>query len=137
MKFLQNKVFVKRLSAIALGTLVPFAFAPYNLYFISIFTLSILFYFWSNSDSARESFILGYLFGFAMFGVGVNWLHISINLFGGVNIFGALLFTYIFIAYIALYPALCGYLAVRFLKHSRIIALPALWLLLSGVAGGC
>ena len=129
MKFLQNKVFVKRLSAIALGTLVPFAFAPYNLYFISIFTLSILFYFWSNSDSARESFILGYLFGFAMFGVGVNWLHISINLFGGVNIFGALLFTYIFIAYIALYPALCGYLAVRFFKHSRIIALPALWLL--------
>ncbi len=129
MIFLHNKVFVKRLSAIALGALVPFAFAPYNLYFISIFSLSILFYFWSITSSTRESFILGYLFGFAMFGVGVNWLHISINLFGGVNIIGALLFTYIFIAYIALYPALCGYLAARFFKHSRIFALPALWLL--------
>jgi apolipoprotein N-acyltransferase len=129
MRFLQNKVLVKRIAAIGLGALVPFAFAPYNLYFISIFSLSILFYLWSITSSTRESFILGYLFGFVMFGVGVNWLHISINLFGGVNIFGALLFTYIFIAYISLYPALCGYLATRFFKHGRIIALPALWLL--------
>ena len=129
MRFLQNKVLIKRLSAIALGALVPCAFAPYDLYFISLISLSILFYFWSITSSSRESFILGYLFGFAMFGVGVNWLHISINLFGGVNILGALLFTYIFIAYISLYPALCGYLAVRFFKHSRITALPALWLL--------
>lgn len=128
-KLLQNKVLVKRIAAIGLGALVPFAFAPYNLYFISLFSLSILFYLWSIASSARESFILGYLFGFAMFGVGVNWLHISINLFGGVNIFGALSFTYIFIAYISLYPALCGYLAARFFKHTRIITLPALWLL--------
>ena len=129
MRFLQHKHFVKRLSALAAGALIPFAFAPYNLYFVSIFSLSILFYFWSTTSSTRESFILGYLFGFAMFGVGVNWLHISINLFGGVNIFGALLFTYIFIAYISLYPALCGYLAARFFKHARFITLPVLWLL--------
>lgn len=129
MRFLQNKVLVKRFSTIAVGALTPFAFAPYSLYFISLISLSILFYFWLNTNSAREAFILGYLFAFAMFGVGVNWLHISINLFGGVNIFGALLFTYIFIAYISLYPALCGYLGVRFLRHARVIALPALWLL--------
>ena len=129
MRFLQQKNFVSRLSALVAGALIPFAFAPYNLYFISIFSLSVLFYIWSITNSTRESFILGYLFGFAMFGVGVNWLHISINLFGGVNIVGALLFTYIFIAYISLYPALCGYLATRFFKHARIIALPALWLL--------
>ncbi len=129
MSFLHNKVLVKRIAATGLGALVPFAFAPYNLYFISLISLSILFYLWSITSSTRESFILGYLFGFAMFGVGVNWLHISINLFGGVNIIGALLFTYIFIAYISLYPALCGYLAARFFKDARIITLPALWLL--------
>jgi len=129
MRFLQHKHFLKRISAIALGALVPFAFAPYNLYFISIFSLSIIFYFWSTTSSARECFIIGYLFGFAMFGVGVNWLHISINLFGGVNLIGALLLTYIFIAYISLFPALCGYLAARFFKHFRIITLPSLWLL--------
>tara|TARA_R110000782_G_scaffold196430_5_gene285774 strand:+ start:4852 stop:6348 length:1497 start_codon:yes stop_codon:yes gene_type:complete len=129
MRFLQNKILVKRLLSIILGALVPFAFAPYNFYFISLITLSVLFYFWLNTNSAREAFILGYLFAFAMFGVGVNWLHISINLFGGVNIIGALSFTYIFIAYISLYPALCGYLGIRFFKYARVIALPALWLL--------
>jgi len=129
MRFLQHKYFVKRIAVIALGALVPFAFAPYGFYFLSVFSLSILFCFWLNADSARESFILGYLYGFAMFGIGVNWLHISINLFGGVNIIGAVIFTYIFIAYISLYPALCGYLAVRFFKRSYVFSLPALWLI--------
>lgn len=120
---------VKRLSALTAGGLVPFAFAPFELFFLVVLSLSILFYLWSITDSACESFILGYLFGFSMFGIGVNWLHISINLFGGVNLVGALIFTYIFIAYLSLYPALCGYFAVRFSKRFYIIVLPALWLI--------
>jgi apolipoprotein N-acyltransferase len=126
---LQDKFVVKRLSALTAGGLVPFAYAPFDLFFLVVISLSILFYLWSTTDSARESFILGYLFGFSMFGIGVNWLHISINLFGGVNIVGALTFTYIFIAYLSLYPALCGYLATRFSKRFYIIVLPSLWLI--------
>lgn len=120
---------VKRLSALIAGGLVPFAYAPFELFFLVIISLSILFYLWSITDSTKESFILGYLFGFSMFGIGVNWLHISINLFGGVNIVGALIFTYIFIAYLSLYPALCGYFINRFSKRFYIIVLPALWLI--------
>ncbi len=127
MMLLQNKVLVKRLCTLVAGGFVPFAYSPFDLYLISIITLSILFYCWSKTDLARESFILGYLFGLAMFGVGVNWLHISINLFGGVNIIGALLLTCIFIAYLSLYPAICGYLSTRFFKHYPLMALPALW----------
>jgi apolipoprotein N-acyltransferase len=127
--YLKNKKIVKRLSAFIAGGLVPLAYAPYELFFLVVISLSILFYLWSITDSAHESFILGYLFGFSMFGVGVNWLHISINLFGGINIVGALIFTYIFIAYLSLYPALCGYLASRFSKQFYIIVLPALWLI--------
>lgn len=129
MRFLQNKLYVKRLSALVAGALIPFAFAPFGIYFLSFLSLSVLFYLWIKSDSARDAFILGYLYAFAMFGVGVNWMHISINLFGGVNLIGALFFTYIFIAYISLFPALCGYLAIRFFKHSQFIAVPALWLI--------
>ena len=129
MSFLHKKVFVNRLCTIVAGGLVPFAFAPFDFYLLSIISLSILFYFLSKTDSTRESFILGYLFGFAMFGIGVNWLHISINLFGGVNIVGALLLTYLLVAFISLYPALCGYIAVRFFKQYLVITLPALWLI--------
>ncbi len=128
MGFLQKKVFVSRLCALVAGSLIPFAFAPFDYYFLTVFSLSILFYLWSRTRSTRESFILGYLFGFAMFGIGVNWLHISINLFGGVNVIGALFITYSLIAFISLYPALCGYLAVRFFKNYYVIILPALWL---------
>jgi apolipoprotein N-acyltransferase len=128
MSFLLKKVFARRLCALVAGGLIPFAFAPFDFYFLSIISLSILFYLWSETESTRESFILGYLFGFAMFGIGVNWLHISINLFGGVNLIGALFFTYMLVAFISLYPALCGYLSARFFNRFYIIALPALWL---------
>jgi apolipoprotein N-acyltransferase len=129
MSFLSNKLYQKRLFAIIAGGLMPLAFAPYNFYLISVVSLIIIFYLWHSSKSARESFILGYLFAFTMFGIGVHWLHISINLFGGVNIIGALFFTFLLIAFISLYPALCGYLAFRFYKHIYIIALPALWVI--------
>ena len=128
MSFLLKKVFVSRLCAIVAGGLVPFAFSPFDYYFLTVISLSIIFYIWSRTESTRESFILGYLFGFAMFGIGVNWIHISINLFGGVNIFGALFFTYLLVAFISLYPALCGYLATRFFKNFHILTLPTLWL---------
>ena len=129
MSFLQHKHLVKRLFALSAGALIPFAFAPFGFYLLSFLSLSILFYLWTKSDSGRESFILGYLYAFSMFGIGINWMHISINLFGGVNLIGALFFTYIFIAYISLFPAVCGYIAIRFFKHYQFIAIPALWLI--------
>ena len=102
LKNLSEKVYIKRLCAFFSGGLVPFAFSPFDFYFFSIFSLSILFYLWSKTKTARESFILGYLFGFAMFGIGVNWLHISIDLFGNVHLMLSLLITYLFIASIAI-----------------------------------
>ena len=124
-----NKLFIKRLLALFSGGLVPFSFSPFDFYFLSFFSLAIIFYLWVKTKTARESFILGYIFGFAMFGIGVNWLHISIDLFGGVNIFFALFFTYTLIAFISLYPALVGYIATKYFKSSIFFILPILWVL--------
>lgn len=129
MSLLPENRFIRRCIAVIAGALVPFAFAPYNIYFLVLVSLPCLFYLWSETKSRRETFILGYLFGFAMFGIGVSWLHISINLFGGMNIVGAYFFTFLLIAFISVYPALCGYLANRFFKDFYIIVLPALWLI--------
>ena len=124
-----KRLFLKRLYALLSGGLIPFSFSPFDLYFLSIFSLIVIFYLWSTTETARESFLLGYLFGFAMFGIGVNWLHISINLFGGVNLFFALFFTYTFIAFISLYPALTGYIAVKYFRSNFFIFIPILWVL--------
>ncbi len=130
-----KKLFLKRLFALLSGGLIPFSFSPFDLYFISIFSLIIIFYLWSKTETARESFILGYLFGFAMFGVGINWLHISIDLFGGVNLFFALFFTYLFIAFISLYPALTGYMVVKYFKSKFFIFIPILWVVFEWAKG--
>ena len=68
-----------------------------------------------------------------MFGVGVNWLHISINLFGGVNLVGAYTITFVLVAYLSLYPALVTYSYQR-LFHNKgitpfIVVMPVLWML--------
>jgi len=76
------------------GATLPIAFAPFNFYLIAVISPSILFFYWLRSKS-QSAFLYGYCFGFGLFGIGVNWLHISINLFGGVNLISALISTYI------------------------------------------
>ena len=112
------------------GGVLTLAFAPFNYFFAAIISPAVLFYFWSRS-TARTAFVCGYLYGLGLFGTGVNWLHISINMFGGVNLAGALFLTYLMVAYFALYPALAGYLSRKLLCHKSmwLAGTPALWTL--------
>ena len=111
---------------------MPLAFSPYDYPVIAILSLAWLFYIVLNSTSKDAGFF-AYVFGFAMFGVGVNWLHISINLFGGVNLAGALIITFILVAYLSLYPALVALVYQRFFANKGILAfviiMPTLWVL--------
>ena len=114
------------------GMLIPLAFAPYNINLLAFICLAILFSFWLVS-SPHDAFIKGYLFGLGMFGIGVSWLHISINTFGGMHIIGAYVLTFLLVAFLALYPAFVGYFAKRWFNFSNpvllIIIFPALWAL--------
>jgi apolipoprotein N-acyltransferase len=114
------------------GALMPLAFSPANLFFVSLIVMSFLLLTWLNS-TARDAFVSGYLFGFGMFGVGVYWLHISINMFGGVNIVGSILATASLVAFLSLYPGLVGYVGRRWFGQNDavflLIATPALWVL--------
>ena len=97
------------LLCLSVGGLTAFAFAPYNIYIIPFITSAILFITWRKNNKTK-AFVNGYLYGLGLFGVGVNWLHISINLFAGVNLIGAYALTFLLIAYLSLFPALVGYL---------------------------
>jgi len=128
-----NKERIKHsLICLLAGALLPFAFAPYEYSLLAIIAVALLFFQWIDTEP-RTAFLYGYAFGFGLFGVGVNWLHISINLFGGVNLIGALFFTYLLIAFLALYPALVGYLSRKYFRRTHIINLliliPSLWTL--------
>ena len=120
----KDKVFTLIL-CLAAGALTSFAFSPYDIYFLAVLGPAALIHSWS---SARP----GNVFGLGLFGTGVNWIHISINLFGGVNFVGAIALTFLFIAFIALYPAIVGYVSRRFFTGSApftylVFIIPSLW----------
>ena len=127
------------LLAAAAGVLLPLAFAPYNLFPVSILSLAFLFAALLRLSPAR-GFWRGWLFGMGMFGVGVSWIFVSIHKFGSASVPLAAFLTLLFVAVMALYPALFGYLALRILNRPRageraapvlelLLVLPALWVL--------
>ena len=117
---------------LAAGGATAFSFAPYNLSAIPFITLAFLFRTWRTNNS-RQAFINGYLFGLGLFGVGVSWLHISINLFSGISLTGAYLLTFLLVAYLSLFPALTGFLgncrSVRSDFYFFLAVMPSLWTL--------
>ncbi len=128
----QKNFLLKLLSCFLSGALLPLAFSPYEYPVIAILSLAWLFYTVLNS-TAKDAGFFAYAFGFGMFGVGVNWLHISINLFGGVNLAGAFIITFVLVAYLSLYPALVAFVYQRLFANKGIlplvIVMPTLWVL--------
>ena len=121
----------KGLLCLAAGALLPLAFAPYNLFILALACPAILFYFWLEAPP-RTAFVRGYAFGLGLFGTGVYWLHISINLFGGMSYAGSIAVTLLLVAFLALYPALAGLVSrYAYAGSGRcvqlLLAAPAAW----------
>ena len=123
------------------GASLPLAFAPFNLFLLAYFAPLVLFYFWLDA-TPKQAALRGFLFGLGMFGVGVSWVYVAIHVFGYAPVPLAILMTTAFVAFLALYLALQGYLSVRLeqgLGLSRNVSLvliyPTLWLLLEWLRG--
>jgi apolipoprotein N-acyltransferase len=71
--------------------------------------------------------------GLGEFGVGVFWVHISIHEFGNASLALSLVTTLLLAAYLALFPALMGWVLGRTARGSRtrflLAAFPAAWAL--------
>ena len=124
--------YLRGLLSLGAGGATALAFAPYEISVIPFITLAFLFHLWRTAG-AGQAFVNGYLFGLGLFGAGVSWLHISINLFSGINLAGACLLTFLLVAYLALFPALTGFLgSCRPLRSDYwffLALVPSLWAL--------
>ena len=119
--------------AILAGLAVPLAFAPFNFIPVIFASLAVLFGVWRFA-AAREAFWSGYLFGVGMFGAGVSWVFVSMHDFGGVSAPLGVLLTLLFVLFLALFPAIVGWLQVRYFQQpealwANALALSALWTL--------
>ena len=118
--------FVGEILALMAGAALPLAFAPYEYAFVAILSLAVLFATWLDVEPGRASF-RGYLFGLGQFGFGVSWVFISMHEFSGASVFEAGALTLLFVAFLAVYPALAGFLASRLFS-----AVPSMWRLCAG-----
>jgi len=128
--FLENK-WLTTLISLLCGATSVLAFAPFGLWMLLPVTLAVFFVVLYHSNTRGSSFRVGYFFGVGLFGAGIYWIYYSLHLFGGAIAVIAGLGTFLFVLFLALYPAFLAMLLHRFEKHSGwfFLTVPAMWVL--------
>ena len=120
-----------------LGAFSVFGFAPYGYFLVPIVSLALLFVRMAYV-APRRAFWQGYAFGLGYFLAGVSWVFVSLHKFGQMPWPLAALATFLFCAFLAVFPALATWLAARLTANASwrlALALPASWMLLEWVRG--
>lgn len=115
------------LTAIGLGALCIFSYAPFYIYPLNIVALAGLFYLILQTNTSRQAVKIAYCFGLGFFGVGVSWVYVSLHDFGGMPFWMAIPFTALFCGFLALFHGATAWMASRF--DLRVLSLPVCWVL--------
>ncbi len=89
----------------AAGACAVAGFAPLGFFALPILALATLLWLIDRCD-ARSAALTGFNFGLGWFLAGVSWVHVSLHQFGGMPAVVSLIATFLFCAYLALFPAL-------------------------------
>lgn len=116
-----------------LGALSVLSFAPFNHHFISLITLSGLFYIWYKLSNAKQGFLSGLFFGLGLFSFGISWIYISLNTFGGMPSWLAYSSTFLFCLFFAFFIGIVGWLAVH--RKSSFFLIPFIWTFFEWIKG--
>jgi len=116
------------------GILFPLSFLPFNFDLI-IFISLLLFLKSLDGADLKTAFSVGWIFGVAVFGLGVGWIQISIHQFGIPYWALSFSLTFLFVTLMALYYAILGQCIslIRISSPLYIIAIPCLWFLVEYV----
>ncbi|WP_276677450.1 apolipoprotein N-acyltransferase, partial [Nitrosomonas europaea] len=107
------------IAAFALGVATVSGFAPFYFYPVPVVTLALLALLWRKSRTPGQAALIGFTFGMGLFGAGVTWLYVSLHDFGHMEPALAVLALIILCAYLALFPALTGWItAFRYFRAS-------------------
>ena len=126
------------LIAFSAGGLLVGGFAPYSFWPIAPIAIALLIA-TLHRGSTRVGFWYGYAFGLGLLGFGVAWSRISLNEFGNMDGWLADLLMLVFVAVMALYYGLFGWLVRRLDRgpdwSMPVLLLPGLYLLLEWLRG--
>jgi apolipoprotein N-acyltransferase len=100
-------------TAFVLGALTVVGYAPFGVFPLPVLTLAALIYLWSRAPSPRAAALQGFAYGLGLFLFGVSWIYVSLHDFGAMPAPLAALATFLFCAFLALFPAAVAYGCVR------------------------
>ncbi|NLD15017.1 MAG: apolipoprotein N-acyltransferase [Gammaproteobacteria bacterium] len=104
------------LLALGCGPLITLSLAPFNLWLLAPLACALLYWLLQQDSTPRQGLLTGWLFGFGLFASGTSWVYVSIHDYGSAPPVLAGLLTLLFVAGLALFQALHGWLWVRFLR---------------------
>jgi apolipoprotein N-acyltransferase len=130
LKALKKLSYKLELLSLLAGALLTFSFAPFNQFWLGILCPA-LFLLCLQNASPRQGLVRGLLFGAGLFGTGVSWVYVSIHTYGNAGVILSLFITALLVVFLALFPALFGYLLTKYGKPAKfpgmLLTFPALW----------
>ncbi len=126
------------LLAAFIGALTPLSFAPFEIWPVAIFSPAFLLLL-LNKQSAKQGAIISYFWSIGLLAVGISWVHISMDSFGGMPKIASLFLMAILVSYLSIYSGIFGGLLNRFFPSSNLtrflLAAPALWIITDWLRG--
>ena len=122
----------RRLLAFGAGALLACAFAPFEWWPLAILCPAVLMLLWEEAPP-REAAWTGFWFSFGTFLAGTYWVYVSVHVLGKAPVWLTIAIMLGLIGIMALYNALIGYAAARWLPRGGawrwLVGMPAVWLL--------
>jgi len=118
--------------AVLLGLLFSLGFAPNDLWFISIFSITGLHYLIQEANK-KELFWVGYSFGLGLWSIGISWLYVSIYYYGSLGFIASIFLTAIFVGILSIYSGVTLLLYSYLRSNSKIsilFSLPIAWIVI-------
>ena len=121
------------IAAFIYGVLLVLAFAPFNLFILSIILPALLLLLLLNATPGR-AFLRGWLFGIGFMAAGISWVYVSLHVYGQANIWVAGGLTVGLILYTGAFYGLLAWVLTRFFPRNLLskflLVYPTLWVLL-------
>ena len=121
-----------RIAALCSGILLPLAFAPFDLWWLSVASVAAIFWLWEGR-APKEAAVLGAFYGVGAFSLGTYWLYISLRQLGGAPIPIVAIMMSAMVLAMACFYAFVGWASSRLSPspgiYRWVFVLPAIWVL--------
>lgn len=133
--FFMNKNHLTLFALFIAGLLNVFAYAPYHYWAVAPITLTLLLTLLAYATSPKDGAKMGFVYAFGWFASGISWVHVAIADFGGFPAIISVALMTLLDSYLALFPALACYLALRYFRSRLLLAFVPLWLVCEFLRG--